>query len=110
MKTPEAYRSISEVAQLLQITPSVLRFWEKQFPQLKPMTLQRGRRCYGPDDIALIVRIQELLYKQGLTIKGAVKQLSHPQQQAVESVKEQNTGASVLNDLQGLKEYLRNYV
>ena len=69
-KAPNAFRTISEVADELHIPQHVLRFWETKFPQVKPLKRGGGRRYYRPDDIALLRRISDLLYIQGYTIKG----------------------------------------
>ena len=72
MKSEHAYRTITEVAELLQVQPSVLRFWETQFSQIKP-TKRMGRRYYQSDDIVLLAKIRDYLYKDLLTIKGVQK-------------------------------------
>jgi DNA-binding transcriptional MerR regulator len=74
-KAPNAFRTISEVADDLHIPQHVLRFWETRFPQVKPMKRGGGRRYYRPDDIALLRRISDLLYIQGYTIKGVQRLL-----------------------------------
>ncbi|NKE47248.1 MerR family transcriptional regulator [Roseomonas frigidaquae] len=74
-KAPTAFRTISEVADDLQIPQHVLRFWETKFPQLKPLKRGGGRRYYRPEDITLLRRISDLLYTQGYTIKGVQRLL-----------------------------------
>lgn len=74
-KAPNAFRTISEVADDLHIPQHVLRFWETKFPQVKPLKRGGGRRYYRPDDIALLRRISGLLYIQGYTIKGVQRLL-----------------------------------
>ena len=74
-KAPNAFRTISEVADELHIPQHVLRFWETRFPQVKPLKRGGGRRYYRPDDIALLRRISDLLYIQGYTIKGVQRLL-----------------------------------
>src|SRR4051812_30617019 len=74
-KAPNAFRTISEVADDLHIPQHVLRFWETKFPQLKPLKRGGGRRYYRPEDIALLRRISDLLYTQGYTIKGVQRLL-----------------------------------
>ncbi|MET0605611.1 MAG: MerR family transcriptional regulator [Beijerinckiaceae bacterium] len=69
-KAPDAYRTISEVAEDLDLPQHVLRFWETRFSHIKPLKRGGGRRYYRPDDVALIKGIQALLYGQGYTIKG----------------------------------------
>src|SRR4051812_25855577 len=68
-KSPDAFRTISEVAEDLDVPQHVLRFWETKFPQIKPLKRGGGRRYYRPDDIQLLRRISDLLYIQGYTIK-----------------------------------------
>src|SRR5947199_3205178 len=74
-KAPNAFRTISEVADVLHIPQHVLRFWETRFPQVKPLKRGGGRRYYWPEGIALLRRISELLYIQGYTIKGVQRLL-----------------------------------
>jgi len=70
-KEPGALRTIGEVAQALGIKPHVLRYWEEQFPMLRPLTRAGGRRYYRAEDVALVSRIDRLLHLEGYTIKGA---------------------------------------
>lgn len=74
-KSPNAFRTISEVADDLHIPQHVLRFWETKFPQVQPLKRGGGRRYYRPDDIFLLRRIADLLYTQGYTIKGVQRLL-----------------------------------
>ena len=74
-KSPNAFRTISEVADDLHIAQHVLRFWETKFGQVRPLKRGGGRRYYRPDDIALLKRIADLLYFQGYTIKGVQRLL-----------------------------------
>ncbi len=69
-KAPDAFRTISEVADDLDIPQHVLRFWETRFPQIKPMKRSGGRRYYRPDDVDLLKGIRRLLYGEGYTIRG----------------------------------------
>ena len=70
-KASDAFRTISEVSTELDVPPHVLRFWETKFTSLRPLKRSGGRRYYRPDDVALIIKIRDLLYKEGFTIKGA---------------------------------------
>ena len=72
-KSPEAFRTISEVADDLDVPQHVLRFWETKFGQLRPLKRGGGRRYYRPEDIALLRRIRDLLYAEGYTIRGVQK-------------------------------------
>jgi len=74
-KAPEAFRTISEVADLLDLPQHVLRFWETRFAQLKPMKRGGGRRYYRPADIDFLKAVQYLLYEKGYTIKGVQRLL-----------------------------------
>ncbi len=69
-KSPDAFRTISEVAEELDLPQHVLRFWETRFNQIKPMKRGGGRRYYRPEDVELLKGIRHLLYSEGYTIKG----------------------------------------
>jgi len=72
-KSPEAFRTISEVAETLETPAHVLRFWESRFPQIRPVKRAGGRRYYRPADIVLLTGIKRLLHDEGLTIRGVQK-------------------------------------
>src|SRR3954447_15597813 len=69
-KSPDAFRTISEVAEDLSLPQHVLRFWETRFSQIRPLKRGGGRRYYRPDDVDLLKGIRQLLYGEGYTIKG----------------------------------------
>ena len=69
-KSPDAFRTISEVADLLETPAHVLRFWETRFPQVRPVKRAGGRRYYRPGDVALLSGIRRLLHDEGMTIRG----------------------------------------
>ena len=73
IKSPEAFRTISEVSKDLSLPQHVLRFWETKFIQIKPIKRGGGRRYYRPEDIRLIRGIKSLLYNDGYTIRGVQK-------------------------------------
>ena len=70
-KSSDAYRTISEVSAELNVPPHVLRFWETKFSNLRPLKRSGGRRYYRPNDVNVLMRIRDLLYEDGFTIKGA---------------------------------------
>lgn len=72
-KSPQAFRTISEVAGELDVPQHVLRFWESKFAQVKPMKRAGGRRYYRPADIMLLNGVKALLYEEGYTIRGVQK-------------------------------------
>ena len=88
-KTAEAFRTISEVADELNVPKHVLRFWEGRFPQIKPMKRGGGRRYYRPEDMELLRGICQLLHAEGYTIKGVQKIL---REQGVDVVKAAGVG------------------
>lgn len=75
VKSEAAFRTISEVAEDLEVPQHVLRFWEGKFPQVKPLKRGGGRRYYRPEDVVMLRRIRDLLYSEGYTIKGVQKLL-----------------------------------
>ena len=75
MKAPDAFRTISEVAEDLDLPQHVLRFWETRFAQIKPMKRGGGRRYYRPEDVDLLRGIRLLLYGEGFTIRGVQRLL-----------------------------------
>src|SRR5262249_14554688 len=74
-KAPDAFRTISEVAQELDVPQHVLRFWESRFREIRPMKRGGGRRYYRPDDVALLRGVRHLLYGEGYTIRGVQRLL-----------------------------------
>src|ERR1700704_4911665 len=103
------YFRIGEVAALCRLPAYVLRFWETEFPQLKPVKSSTGQRMYRKRDVENVVRIKQLLYEQGLTISGARQQL----RSETKSDKTQSTirfpaqSAAEIRDIrQGLREIL----
>ncbi|HLY05325.1 MAG TPA: MerR family transcriptional regulator [Rhizomicrobium sp.] len=73
VKSPEAFRTISEVAEMLSVPQHVLRFWESRFAHIRPIKRAGGRRFYRPEDVDLLRGIRALLYHEGYTIKGVQK-------------------------------------
>ena len=85
-KAPDAFRTISEVADELDIPQHVLRFWESRFPQIKPMKRAGGRRYYRPDDVDLLRGIRHMLYGEGYTIRGVQRILREQGPKFVQAV------------------------
>ena len=75
LKSDAAFRTISEVAEELNVPQHVLRFWETKFTQIRPLKRGGGRRYYRPEDVALLKRVRTLLYTDGMTIRGVQKLL-----------------------------------
>lgn len=94
-KAPDAYRTISEVAEDLDLPQHVLRFWETRFGQIKPLKRGGGRRYYRPDDVELLKGIRHLLYKEGYTIKGVQRILKEQGVKAVQAFVRESLSAEV---------------
>lgn len=92
-KAPDAFRTISEVAEELEVPQHVLRFWETRFSQIKPMKRSGGRRYYRPDDVDLLRGIRRLLYGEGYTIRGVQRILKA---HGIKSVQSLNENAAVV--------------
>jgi DNA-binding transcriptional MerR regulator len=91
-KAPDAFRTISEVAEDLDVPQHVLRFWETRFAQIKPMKRSGGRRYYRPDDVDLLRGIRQLLYGEGYTIRGVQRIL---REQGIRTVQNVALGGAV---------------
>ena len=75
MKSPQAFRTISEVSDEVNLPAHVLRFWETKFPNINPLKRSGNRRYYRPEDVKNIIKIKTLLYDNGYTVKGVQKLL-----------------------------------
>ncbi len=93
-KAPDAFRTISEVAQDLDIPQHVLRFWETRFSQIKPMKRSGGRRYYRPDDVDLLKGIRRLLYGEGYTIRGVQRILKEHGVKSVQGLADSSAAVS----------------
>jgi DNA-binding transcriptional MerR regulator len=93
-KAPDAFRTISEVADDLDIPQHVLRFWETRFAQIKPMKRSGGRRYYRPDDVDLLKGIRRLLYGEGYTIRGVQRILKEHGIKSVQGLADSSTAVS----------------
>lgn len=100
------YFTIGEVSELCGVKPHVLRYWEQEFSQLKPVKRRGNRRYYQHHEVMLIRRIRELLYEQGFTISGARNRL-HSEAEAQDSDVGTATQATPQLDLTGLKAELK---
>jgi DNA-binding transcriptional MerR regulator len=96
-KSSEAYRTITEVAENLDLPQHVLRFWETRFAQIKPLKRAGGRRYYRPEDVQLITAIRRLLYDEGFTIRGVQRLLRENGAKAI-------TAGAVANSVGGKDE------
>jgi DNA-binding transcriptional MerR regulator len=94
-KTTEAFRTIGEVAEELDLPQHVLRFWETKFTQIRPVKRAGGRRYYRPDDIQLVAAIRLLLYSEGYTIKGVQRILKEQGARAVVAASSAPRGGAV---------------
>src|SRR5919205_1047728 len=100
-KSPDAFRTISEVAQDLDVPQHVLRFWETRFGQIKPMKRGGGRRYYRPDDVDLLRGIRHLLYGEGYTIRGVQRMLKDQGVKFVQGVWKGDTPQPERDDEEG---------
>lgn len=98
-KGPDAYRTISEVAEDLDLPQHVLRFWETRFGQIRPLKRGGGRRYYRPDDVELLRGIRHLLYSDGYTIRGVQRILKEEGPRSVQKIwREEERAAAALAD------------
>ena len=102
-KSPEALRTIGEVAKALGIRQHVLRYWEEQFPMLKPVKRSGGRRYYRPEDVELISFINRLVQEEGYTLRGARQAIVARAEVGAAPVEQfEPAAAPVSNDLEPL--------
>lgn len=99
------YYSIKEVSEMTELKPYVLRYWESEFPTLKPSKNKAGNRTYKQRDIKVILDIKKLLYDKKFTIKGAVRELKNKSIEPIKDRKLSNTQVSALNEI---KNELKN--
>ena len=97
-KNPDAYRTIGEAAEELNLPQHVLRFWETRFSQISPMKRSGGRRYYRPGDVQLLAAIQHLLYGEGYTIKGVQRILKQQGTKAIVGLVDQLKNGEGPND------------
>ena len=97
--TTKLYYSIKEVSEMTSLKPYVLRYWESEFPSLKPSKNKAGNRTYKKNDINVILEIKKLLYDKKFTIKGAIEELKSGHITKSDSVKISNKDVSVLVEI-----------
>lgn len=105
-KAPDAMRTIGEVARALGIKQHVLRYWEQQFPMLRPLQRSGGRRYYRGEDIALVERIDRLINQEGYTLKGARQVLEAGNEEAREERASGPAERSLLPQLRAVRDRL----
>lgn len=93
------YFTIGEVSELCAVKPHVLRYWEQEFPQLKPAKRRGNRRYYQHHDVLMVRTIRDLLYEQGFTIGGARQKLSEPKQTEQKQSSEKRTDQEIVSEL-----------
>src|SRR5688572_18159869 len=106
----QVYFSISEVSQITQVKPYVIRYWESQFSALKPSRRESGQRKFTQKDVDAIVKIKDLLYEKGLTINGARRYLKNQTRQGVAQLKldlgEPASASRTLDNLRSIRKDL----
>ena len=102
------YFTIGEVSELCGVKPHVLRYWEQEFTQLKPVKRRGNRRYYQHHEVLLIRRIRDLLYEQGFTISGARNRLEEDMGQS--SAKVAKAGGPAVVDLTSLRQEIRSVI
>lgn len=107
MKSENAYRTIAEVSDMLNVPAHVLRFWETQFHQIKPIKRVGGRRYYRTEDIDLIAQIRDYLYKDGYTIKGVQKILKSSGKEEVSSTV---LSDRFVDEMKEIRDYLGQFI
>ena len=107
-KAPDALRTIGEVATALNIRQHVLRYWEEQFPMLKPIKRSGGRRYYRPEDIQLVATIDRLVHQQGYTLRGARLAIEGGEVKPVQEVRPapEQGPADMVSQLQAIRNSL----
>lgn len=101
------YFTIGEVGHLCGVKPHVLRYWEQEFPQLKPTKRRGNRRYYQYDDVLMIRKIRKLLYDNGFTIEGARAQLTSDPSEVSKSVKTDAIMKKLISDIENILQKLK---
>ena len=108
MKSPQAFRTISEVSNEINIPAHVLRFWETKFPKINPLKRSGNRRYYRPEDVKLIIEIKNLLYDKGYTVKGVQKLLK--EKDTINSKNLNNNDNKFIDNLKSILEDIDNII
>jgi DNA-binding transcriptional MerR regulator len=104
---PKRYFTIGEVSELCGVKPHVLRYWEQEFTQLKPVKRRGNRRYYQHHEVLLIRRIRQLLYEEGFTISGARHRLDQAVEQATKTSAGKSDAAALRKEIESVLDSLR---
>ena len=99
------YYSIKEVSEITKLKPYVLRYWESEFPSLKPNKNKAGNRTYRKQDVEVILDIKKLLYDKKFTIKGAVEELKN---RSIQPTMDETLSSTQISALKEIKNELKN--
>ncbi len=110
MKSPQAFRTISEVSNETKIPTHVLRFWETKFSNINPLKRSGNRRYYRPEDVKTIIQIKTLLYENGYTVKGVQKLLQDKSSKIQEPKEGNNKLISIKNRLNFILDDIDNLI
>ena len=110
MKSPDAFRTISEVSKEIKIPTHVLRFWESKFSNINPLKRSGNRRYYRPEDVKLIIKIKTLLYENGYTVKGVQKLFKDKSNKLELSNTDVNNNSSIKDNLKIILDDIDNLI
>ena len=110
MKSPDAFRTISEVSKEIKIPTHVLRFWESKFSNINPLKRSGNRRYYRPEDVKLIIKIKTLLYENGYTVKGVQKLFKDKSNKLEKSNNDVNNNNLIKNNLKVILNDIDNLI
>ena len=110
MKSPDAFRTISEVSKETKIPTHVLRFWESKFSNINPLKRSGNRRYYRPEDVKLIIKIKILLYENGYTVKGVQKLFKDKSNKLEKSNNDVNNNNLIKNNLKVILNDIDNLI
>ena len=110
MKSPQAFRTISEVSNETKIPTHVLRFWETKFSNINPLKRSGNRRYYRPEDVKTIIQIKTLLYENGYTVKGVQKLLQDKSNKIQETKEGNNKLILIKNRLNFILDDIENLI